>query len=174
MRLLKVLKNNSFIRKIYKDKNIYFTGISSFTGLSALSSFHYNFSELSDYTLLLGSFGATSVLVYGFPNAPFSQPKNVIGGNLISSTIGISALKLTEMGMIDTYMAVPLSVSLSTMIMLKTDTVHPPAGGTAMIAAMGAGCISNMGYSFIIPTFFGSAFLYSSSFLFNKIKKKYI
>ena len=95
MRLLKVLKNNSFIRKIYKDKNIYFTGISSFTGLSALSSFHYNFSELSDYTLLLGSFGATSVLVYGFPNAPFSQPKNVIGGNLISSTIGISTLKLT-------------------------------------------------------------------------------
>lgn len=67
-------------------------------------------------------------------------------------------------------MAIPLSVSLSTMFMLKTDTVHPPAGGTSMIAAMGTGCISNMGYNFIIPTFFGSMFLYSSSFLFNKIK----
>ena len=170
MKLLNLLKNNILINKIIKDKDIYFTGISSFAGLSALSSFHYNFSELSDYTLLLGSFGATSVLVYGFPNAPFSQPKNVIGGNLISSTIGISTLKLTEIGMIDTYLAVPLSVSLSTMIMLKTDTVHPPAGGTAMIAALGSGCISSMGYGFIVPTFLGSSFLYSSSFLFNKIK----
>ena len=170
MKFLNLLKNNILIKKIIKEKEIYITGIYSFTGLSALSSFHYNFPELSDYTFLLGSFGATSVLVYGFPNAPFSQPKNVIWGNLISSTIGISTLKLTEIGMIDTYMAIPLSVSLSTMFMLKTDTVHPPAGGTAMIAAMGTGCISNMGYSFIIPTFFGSMFLYSSSFLFNKIK----
>ena len=170
MKLLNLIKNNMVIKKFIKEKDIYITGIYSFTGLSGLSSFHYKFSELSDYTFLLGSFGATSVLVYGFPNAPFSQPKNVIGGNLISSAVGISTLKLTEMGMIDSYMAIPLSVSLSTMFMLKTNTVHPPAGGTAMIAAMGTECISNMGYGFIIPTFLGSSFLYSSSFLFNKIK----
>lgn len=168
--MLNLIKNNILIKKIIKEKDIYITGIYSFTGLSSLSLFYHSFPELSDYTFLLGSFGATSVLVYGFPNAPFSQPKNVIGGNLISATIGISTLKLTEMGMIDTYMAIPLSVSLSTMFMLKTNTVHPPAGGTAMIAAMGTECISNMGYSFIIPTFLGSSFLYSSSFLFNKIK----
>lgn len=87
MKLLNLLKNNILIKKIIKEKDIYITGIYSFTGLSALTSFHNNFPELSDYTFLLGSFGATSVLVYGFPNAPFSQPKNVIGGNLISSTV---------------------------------------------------------------------------------------
>ena len=63
MKFLNLLKNNLLIRKFIKDKDIYLTGISSFAGLSALSSLHYNFSELSDYTLLLGSFGATSVLV---------------------------------------------------------------------------------------------------------------
>ena len=50
----------------------------SFTGLGALSSFHYNFPELSDYTFLLGSLGATSVLVYGFPNARFLNQKMLL------------------------------------------------------------------------------------------------
>ena len=155
-----------------KNKEILTSGTTSVLSLGALSSIHYNIDFLSDYTLLLGSFGATSVLVFGFPKAPFSQPKNVIGGNLISSTIGITSFKMAELGIYDLQYAIPISVSLATMAMIKTDTVHPPAGGTAMIAALGAEPIASMGYQLIIPTLFGSSFLMSSSLLFNKMLKK--
>ena len=154
-----------------KNKEIISSGITSMLSLGALSSIHYNFDTLSDYTLLLGSFGATSVLVFGFPKAPFSQPKNVIGGNLISSAVGITCFKMAQLGIYDLQYAIPLSVSLSTMAMIKTDTVHPPAGGTAMIAALGAEPIASIGYQLMIPTLFGSSFLMGSSLMINKILK---
>tara|TARA_B100001248_G_scaffold256358_1_gene237296 strand:+ start:2314 stop:2820 length:507 start_codon:yes stop_codon:yes gene_type:complete len=155
-----------------KNKEILLSGTTSMLSLGALSSIHQNVNILSDYTLLLGSFGATSVLVFGFPKAPFSQPKNVMGGNLISSVIGVTSFKMAQLGLYDLHYAIPISVSLATMAMLKTDTVHPPAGGTAMIAALGAEPVASLGYQLIIPTIFGSSFLMSSSLIFNKILKK--
>ena len=56
------------------------------------SSLHYGiFNNNLDATMVLGSFGATAVLVYGYPGAPFSQPKNVIFGHFISAACGIGA-----------------------------------------------------------------------------------
>ena len=78
---------------------------------------------------------------------------------------------MAQLGMYDLQYAIPLSVSLSTMAMIKTDTVHPPAGGTAMIAALGAEPIASLGYQLIIPTLFGSSFLMGSSLMINKILK---
>ena len=48
--------------------------------------------ELSgfDHLFLIGSFGASAVLLYGVPMAEFSQPRNVIGGHVISALSELS------------------------------------------------------------------------------------
>ena len=41
--------------------------------------------------LLLGTFAASSLLVFAYPDAPFSQPRNVLLGHLIGSACGLTA-----------------------------------------------------------------------------------
>ena len=118
---------------------------------------------------IAASFGSSMVLLFGFPESPFAQPKNVFFGHLVTALVGVIFVNFIPLPI---YISIAIAVGAGVFLMIVFNIVHPPAGGTAMIAAMGAGCISNMGYSFIIPTFIGSSFLYSSSFLFNKIIKK--
>ena len=102
---------------------------------------HYGvFDGNMDITMVLGSFGATAVLVYGYPGAPFSQPKNVIVGHVLSAFIGIG-MHLSVVPMMDgsVLVAAPLAVSMSTMGMMALGCVHPPAGGTCLIACLGKG-----------------------------------
>src|SRR6266481_2473468 len=40
--------------------------------------------------LLIAPFGASCVLVFALPNSPLAQPRNVIGGHLISTAIGLA------------------------------------------------------------------------------------
>ena len=47
----------------------------------------------TNYNLLIGSFGATMVLIFGFPESPFSQPKNIFFGHLITALVGIIIYK---------------------------------------------------------------------------------
>lgn len=71
---------------------------------------------------LIGSFGASAVLAYGAPHAPFSQPRNIIGGQCISAIVGVSVyLLLGDAGIF----ASPLAVSLAIVAMQLTGTVHP-------------------------------------------------
>lgn len=79
--------------------------------------------------LMLGSFGASCVLLFGFPDAPFSQPRNVICGHFLSSFTGL--FFLTTFG--PHWWALSLSVGTAIVIMMLTRTVHPPAGSNPVI-----------------------------------------
>ena len=70
-------------------KNILLAGLGSAIAISTVAII----AEVSNSVLILGSFGATCVLLFGFPDAPFSQPRNVIGGHFISVLFGMLALK---------------------------------------------------------------------------------
>ena len=82
--------------------------------------------------LLIAPFGASCVLVFGLPQSSLAQPKNVIGGHLISTAVGLAVLAL--MG------ASPLSfglgVGLAIAIMLLTGTTHPPAGADPIVVML--------------------------------------
>lgn len=80
-------------------------------------------------TVLLGSLGATCVLLFGFPDAPFSQPRNILLGHLITSFIGLSLVSILG------YELWVLSLALASAIgaMMITRTVHPPAGSNPVI-----------------------------------------
>ena len=90
--------------------------------------------EPRDLVLIITSFGASAVLVFGAIKSPLAQPRNLIGGTVISAFIGVASYKLFGNNIA---LASTLGVSCSIAAMLLTRTVHPPAGGTALIAVIG-------------------------------------
>ena len=87
-----------------------------------------------DLTLVVGSFGASAVLIYGVPNSPLSQPRNLIGGHLLSAIVGVISYKLFSSNL---FLATAIAVSTSILIMQLTLTLHPPGGATSLIAVIG-------------------------------------
>ncbi|HSI77294.1 MAG TPA: HPP family protein, partial [Lunatimonas sp.] len=83
---------------------------------------------------LIGSFGATAVLVYGAIQSPLAQPRNLLGGHILSAIIGVSVYKMMPEII---WITAPLAVSLSILTMQYTRTLHPPGGATALIAVVG-------------------------------------
>ncbi len=91
--------------------------------------------------------GATAVLVFGAPAAPFSQPWNVVAGHLASAACGIASAQLLIAPMNGSpLLALPVAAATSVFAMKLGDCVHPPAGGTALIAVLGSPQIHALGY----------------------------
>jgi CBS-domain-containing membrane protein len=79
--------------------------------------------------LVLGSFGASCVLVFGYPDVPFSQPRNVIIGHVLSTVIGLAFVHCCG----PHWWSVALAVGSAIAVMMLTRTVHPPAGSNPVI-----------------------------------------
>lgn len=111
--------------------------------------------------LVLGSLGATCVLVFGFPKVAFSQPRNVIAGHVLSSSIGLAFA--TVCGTAWWSMALALAVAIA--VMLVTRTVHPPAGSNPVIVML-----SQPSWSFVLtPTLCGAAVIVAVALVVNNI-----
>lgn len=100
-------------------------------------------SDLLTSLYLVGSFGASAVLIYGTPQAEFSQPRNLVGGHILCAFIGVSLQKYL---IVDVALLGALAVSLSVVAMHFTRTLHPPGGATALIALTA----NESGYAFVI------------------------
>lgn len=109
--------------------------------------------------MVLGSFGATCVLVFGYPDVPFSQPRNVVAGHVISSLVGL--VFLTVFG--PHWWSVALSVGTAIALMMLTRTVHPPAGSNPVIVFL-----TQPSWSFLLfPTLFGAVILVTVALIYN-------
>ena len=106
--------------------------------------------------------GATAALVFGAPAVPFRQPRNVIGGHLLSCVIGVAAA-----GTLAVPWAAPVAVAGSIMCMQATGTLHPPASGTALIAVLGSAQVHALGFGLLVPTLIGSSGLVAVALLNN-------
>jgi CBS-domain-containing membrane protein len=101
-----------------------------------------------DTLLLIGSLGASAVLIYGAPRSPMAQPRNLIGGHLISALVGVTAWLL--IGSLMPWLAAALAVSIAIALMHLTRTLHPPGGATALIAVIGSEQVHALGYLFVL------------------------
>ena len=120
-----------------------------------------------DSLFLIGSFGASAVLVYGVPRAEFSQPRNVIGGHVVSALIGVSLGKVLGA---DTMLVYPLAVALSIFAQQVTRTVHPPGGATALIAIIGGENVRNLDFYYAIcPVMIGAVIMILVAVLVNNL-----
>ncbi|WP_425528843.1 HPP family protein [Leptospira biflexa] len=118
-------------------------------------------TNLSGHTLLIGSFGATAVLLFAVPDAPLSQPRNLIGGHILSACIAV--LLVQTIG--TNFLTIGLSVGLSILVMYLTHTLHPPGGATALI-----GVIGGVGVEFIFfPVMVGVIVLLCNALVVNNL-----
>lgn len=164
------LKQFSKINQESLDKeNLIWSWIGSFLGLISIAYFHTDFLDDRDLTLVLSSFGASAVLIYGAVNSPLAQPKNLILGHTISAIIGVTCYKFLGDNLILTS---AIAVSSSILVMQLTLTLHPPGGATALIAVIGTPQIHELGYLFVIvPVFSGAVILFLIAFIVNNIPK---
>ena len=128
-----------------------FIGIYLVSTLSRLTH-----ADLLDSLFLVGSFGASAVLIYGAPQAEFSQPRNLLGGHIISAIVGVSIYNFLSF---DIAILGALAVSLSIVAMHFTRTLHPPGGATALIAVIGSSEVHSTGYLFVLSPIGVGAFI---------------
>lgn len=164
---------NKEFRKISLENidksNMFWAWIGSFLGIIAISYFHMDILDDKDLTLVVGSFGASAVLIYGVPNSPLSQPRNLIGGHLLSAIVGVVSYKLFSSNL---FLATAIAVSTSILIMQLTLTSHPPGGATSLIAVIGGEQIHELEFFYIlIPVFSGALILFLIAFIVNNIPK---
>jgi CBS-domain-containing membrane protein len=125
--------------------------------------------EPHDTTLLIGSFGATAVLLYAAIASPLAQPRNLVGGHIISGLIGVACHYL--FGDV-TWLAASMAVSLAIVAMLATKTLHPPGGATALIAVIGGPKIHDLGFVYaFVPAGAGAVVLLIVALLVNNLSR---
>lgn len=157
---------------IYKETLINFrehlwTFLGAFTGIALIGYLNTEIIEFHDNLFLIGSFGASSVLIYGVINSPLAQPRNLIGGHIVSAIIGVTARLLFPQQPI---LAAALAVSFSIVAMQMTKTLHPPGGATALIAVIGSAKVKSLGYLYVLsPILTGVIILLLVALFFNNI-----
>lgn len=144
--------------------------LGSFIGIGLVAWLNSVWLSQSDSLLLIGSFGASAVLLYGAPRSPLAQPRNLIGGHLVSALVGVSAWLL--IGPLWPWLAAALAVSTAIALMHLTRTLHPPGGATALIAVIGSQQVHAMGYLFVlIPATLGPVLMLLVALLVNNIAR---
>lgn len=123
--------------------------------------------------LLIGSFGASAVLAFGAPHSPLAQPRNLVGGHVISALVGVTCqLLLSD----DPVLAAGLAVSTAIALMHATQTLHPPGGATALIAVIGGPGIHSLGYWYVLlPCAAGAVCMLGLALITNNLgaRKRY-
>jgi len=143
--------------------------IGAFFGIAAVSYANFEIVEDTDLVMVIGSFGASAVLIYGAIRSPLAQPRNLIGGHLISAIVGVTCYKMFPSEM---WLASSLAVATAIAIMHATRTLHPPGGATALIAVIGSEKIHSLGYLYtIIPVGLGAVIMLVVAILVNNIPK---
>jgi len=148
---------------------IVWSWVGSLVGIGFCAWLSASFFEPRDLTLIIGSFGASAVLIYGAVRSPFAQPRNVLGGHVISAFVGVVSWNLIG----DTvWLAAALAVSFAIAAMLLTKTVHPPGGATALIAVIGGQQTHNLGYLYpFVPVGAGATVLVIVALLINNLSR---
>ena len=106
-------------------------GVFSTITIGALTYLTY---KTSFGLFLIASFGSTMVLLYGYPESPFAQPKNIFFGHFLTAFIGIIVLKFVPLPI---YITIPMATGLGVCFMILLNVTHPPAGGNPIIVIIG-------------------------------------
>ena len=155
--MINVNKDNIFIAFV--------AGLFSCITIGALTLLTY---KTSLGLFLMTSFGSSIVLLYGFPENPFAQPKNIFFGHLLTAFIGVLFLNYIPLPL---FINIALAVGVGVFFMMIFNIVHPPAGANPIIVIIGG-----VSYEYLInPIIFGSLIVLFFGIVLNKfiLKKNY-
>ena len=117
---------------------------------------------------LIASFGSSMVLLFGYPDSPFAQPKNVFFGHLLTALVGIMFLKFIPLPI---FITIPLAVGFGVGLMILFNVTHPPAGGNPIIVIIGG-----VSFEYLLsPVISGSIIIVIFAIILNRLilKKNY-
>ena len=117
---------------------------------------------------LIASFGSSMVLLYGYPESPFAQPKNIFFGHLLTALVGVIILNFVPLQI---FITIPIAVGLGVGLMILFNVTHPPAGGNPIIVIIGSVSLDYL----INPIITGSIIVLAFGIVINRfiLKKKY-
>lgn len=148
--------------------DLWWSCLGCFLGILLLNGMDHLFFT-GDQLLLLGSFGASSLIIFGAPHSPFAQPRNVIGGQVLSALVGVSMFLLLPGYHI---LAAPMAVAMAMLVMQLSGTMHPPGGATALIAVSGHPVVREMGYLYaLFPVGVGFLMLFLLGVVINNLSR---
>ena len=146
-------------------KRVALAGATSFLGINALSM-SQRFLETHEIfapgmpSIYMAAMGSSAAIIFAFPQAPFSQPRNVLWSHPMGAAIGLACGYIPH-----ECLAGPAAVSVTVMAMLATKTFHPPSAGSALFVAASVGMSP-----LIVPAFFlSSSVLVSVAMLFGNL-----
>ncbi|WP_060819236.1 HPP family protein [Caballeronia sordidicola] len=134
----------------------------AFTG----SAIHLLPGSASAIPFLVAPMGASAVLLFAVPASPLAQPWSIIGGNLVSATVGVACAALIA----NPVCAAAFAVALAIGFMFALRCVHPPSGAVALTAVLGGPAVHAMGFGFVIaPIAFQSGALLAAAIVYHAV-----
>ncbi len=97
--------------------------------------------------MLLGSFGASAVLLFAIHDSPYAQPRNLLGGHFVSALVGVACQQWLPLPL---WLNAALAVSLAIAVMQSLRVIHPPGGATALLAVIGGPAVHTLGFSYAL------------------------
>lgn len=166
-RSLRVSRYVIYKETLVDSKEQFWSALGAMIGIGLIAFIQSYVLEQQENIFLIGSFGASAVLVYGAIQSPLAQPRNLVGGHVISAIIGVTICKLVPHLI---WLTAPLAVATSIVAMQVTKTLHPPGGATALIAVTGSLKIQNLGYWYVLwPVLSGALILLVIALIFNNL-----
>ena len=142
-------------------------------GILAYITFQSIFAGTNYGLWLAASFGSSVVVVFGYPDNEFAQPKNVLFGHLLCALVGIIFVTLFKITQDRTifFLTIGLAVGLSVMLMMALKITHPPAGGNTIVVML-----TQDSFQFLIfPIMAGAITIIVGGVVYNRfiLKKNY-
>tara|TARA_B100000963_G_scaffold167428_1_gene145416 strand:- start:74 stop:538 length:465 start_codon:yes stop_codon:yes gene_type:complete len=139
-------------------KQSFLAGLFSIITIGILSGLTYK-TEMGIF--LLASFGSSMVLLYGYPESPFAQPKNVFFGHVTTTLVGLFFLHLIPLPI---FLIIPLAVGAGVGLMILFNVTHPPAGGNPIIVIIGS-----VSFDYLLsPVIIGSVIIIIFAIVINR------
>lgn len=145
--------------------NFWFSLVSGVAAMLAIGVLSVADHSNTGLVWLIAPFGATTVLVFGVPDSPLAQPKNVIFGHLLSALIGVLFVEFIG---VDTY-TVAVATGLAVFTMLLTGTTHPPAGANPLLVML-----SGQSWGFLFtPVLAGAVVIVALGWVVRQSRKRW-
>ena len=114
--------------------------------------------------LMVAPIGASAVLIFAVPASPLAQPWPVIGGNVVSVLVGVTAARFVPS--LPVAVGVAVGGAILTMSLLRC--LHPPGGAAALIAVIGGPAVTYAGYGFaLVPVGLNAVVLIALGLIFH-------
>jgi CBS-domain-containing membrane protein len=149
------------------NAEVLWSWVGGFLGIGAVALASRFLLTGVDHGLTIGSLGASAVLVFGAPRSPLAQPRNLVGGHVLSALVGVVCYQWVGG---PEGLSAALAVATAIALMHLTRTLHPPGGATALIAVVGSNQIHDLGLLFaVVPAGAGALILLAVGLLVNNL-----